>query len=414
MSYAHQELKQLPVTEAVHKIKEQVRIHKALKQDAVKLRPSTNPPAGPAAVIHKDIDGKKPMELDVTLDRNVSEIRVQTTPHDLAVNVTVTPKLYMTQNVRKGMAVASLLCLTLVGGFTGQTVGRMSAYLFAHGHGLAGFMATVFAIFILILYAGFVAGGLVVIGMVNEWAEAETRTDLFHNGKLVRLEEDETAEVFKRLSWHIRNLEVYDTVWLNRILDKLWPRIRRLVRKKIERQLVKHKTLAHLKHLSKDYLDISVLKTSIGHYPPKVTGVRVLGDRCRDVILDMEVTFDDDMDFEADVQVTIWKLKPFILSLGLRKFFMRFLLRVVIAPLTSHLPVADSVTIFLMDRPMIDWRFSGVASILNVRLIQSLIENTICSLLLYPKSIEVKLIRDYLAADVDDEEAEAAAQDLDL
>ena len=77
MSYASEELRKLPVTEAVHKIKQHVRREQELKQD-VKLKPSRNPPEGLNIVIHKEIDAAKPLEVDISLDRNVSEILIQT------------------------------------------------------------------------------------------------------------------------------------------------------------------------------------------------------------------------------------------------------------------------------------------------------------------------------------------------
>ena len=198
---------------------------------------------------------------------------------------------------------------------------------------------------------------------------------------------------------------MYDTLWLNRVLDKLWPRLRHMITKLVTKKLLTDEVLGQLKEVSRGYLDISVLKTSIGHYPPRVSGIRVLGDRCRDVIIDAEITFDDDIDFEAEIEVTIYKFPPVILKLGLRKFFLRFMIRTVISPLASDLPLADSLSFFLMERPSLDWKFVGLARILNFRLIQNLIEDAISSLLLYPKAIQVRLLREYLSTEkVDDEE----------
>ena len=83
------------MTEAVHKIKQHVRREQELKQD-VKLKPSRNPPEGPNIVIHKEIDAAKPLEVDISLDRNVSEILIQTKKsfwtkkNELGADVTLT------------------------------------------------------------------------------------------------------------------------------------------------------------------------------------------------------------------------------------------------------------------------------------------------------------------------------------
>ena len=79
-SYASRELKKLPITEAVHKIKEQVRLHQAWKANGgEKLKPSGNPPEGPITVIHQEVTaGKTPLDLDLSLDRNVTQIKLRT------------------------------------------------------------------------------------------------------------------------------------------------------------------------------------------------------------------------------------------------------------------------------------------------------------------------------------------------
>lgn len=401
MSYASEELEKLPVTEAVHKIKQQVRRQQAEKH-VVKPKPSTNPPEGPTLTIHKEIDAAKPLEVDISLDRNVSEVLIQTKEnfwtgkHELGADATITPAITLSPNIRWAVDLTALLVLALCGALAGGTVGKACGMVFGAGH---GFFGHVVGLLLLMIFAVVICLVLVLISMWKEWLEAERRTDLFHHSKLVRLSDDEADEVFKRLSWHIRNLEVYDTKWLNRVLDKLWPRLRRMVTILIAKQLTKHQVIGKMRELSKGYLDISVLKTSIGHFPPRVSGIRVLGDRTRDVIIDSEITFDDDIDFEVEVELTVYKFKPVVLKLGLKRFFLRFMMRTVVAPLSSDLPLADSLSFFLMERPSLDWSFTGLACILNLRLFKNLIEDVISSLLLYPKSIQIKLLREYLAAE---------------
>jgi hypothetical protein len=413
MSYAAKELNKLPVTEAVHLIKRHVLQHESVRKDGT---PEKSPADGPNFTMHKEIAGKNPLEVDVNVDRNEADVLVQTktnfwtNKHELGAFITMASPFSVSPSVRKNLDNAVILLIAVVGAWSGHLMHKACSMVFTAGH---GFFGHVFGIMLLAVFMAVIVGTLFLIDLWIEWRDEETCTNLIHNGKLIQLEDDEAAEVFKRLSWCHRNLEVYETQWINRILDKMWPKLKSMLTRMVWKKLDQTHVLSKIKEKTRGYLELSVLRTSIGHHPPRVTGVRVLGDRSHDVIIDTEITFDDEMDISVEIEVRVYKFKPMVLCVGLRKFFLRLMMRIVVAPISSDLPLADSITMYLMERPSINWTFVGLGRILNIRFLQHLIEDLISSILLYPKAIQVKLLREYLTSEPIDTE-EPVIIDLDM
>ena len=130
--------------------------------------------------------------------------------------------------------------------------------------------------------------------------------------------------------------------FINKIVKQLWPSLNQFVRKTI---------------LSKAKLGVDGV--SLGEVPPRITGIKVYDTNVnrKEIIMDVEVVYAGDSEIVFNVKGVPAKVS----ELGLRG-----MVRVVLKPLTSELPLFGSVQLCCLRPPEIHYSLGGVAGALEI------------------------------------------------
>jgi len=158
--------------------------------------------------------------------------------------------------------------------------------------------------------------------------------------------------------------------WVNSILKQLWPKVNEYVRKTL------FETVEPLvKNILKDYklkgFQFVRERVFLGRIPPRITGIKVYNEK---LTSRQEIIMDIDLVFASDMEVT-FSLKG--LKANLSQVSLRGMLRVVLKPLISDIPLIGGVQVYFLSDPEIDYSLGGVAGALDVPGLSKIVENII-------------------------------------
>jgi Ca2+-dependent lipid-binding protein len=99
-------------------------------------------------------------------------------------------------------------------------------------------------------------------------------------------------------------------------------------------------------------------KVVLGRVPPRITGIKVYDKNVgRDeIIMDLDLVFASDCDIKFCVKG---------LTVKVSDFSLRGLVRVVLKPLISEIPLIGGVQVYFLTSPEIDFDLGGVANALD-------------------------------------------------
>ena len=152
--------------------------------------------------------------------------------------------------------------------------------------------------------------------------------------------------------------------WINSIIHQLWPNIGHFT-KKILSEKVEPKLQAKF-----DSMGISGFKfekVDLGSIPPRITGIKVYDKNVSssEIVMDLDLVLASDCDINFSLKnVTI---------LQITNFSLRGLLRVVLKPLLTDMPLIGGFQYCFLSSPEIDYDLGGVANVVNM--IPGLISN---------------------------------------
>lgn len=220
------------------------------------------------------------------------------------------------------------------------------------------------------------------------------------------LTKDEMVELKSRLPWFMTSPDVDSVIFLNRIVQKIWPNVQSFLTQLLDQYLGKGWSLADVGIRTRGIMSLKVNKAYIGSQVPSVTGIRVVskGIRRDEVIVEAELSYMSDMmvDVQADVsydlKIDLWKIHinrkiNFSMNAGIDHLFFSTKVRLHLKPIFAGPPVIGSVTFCLLEKPQLDWNFTGVLKILNVVCIRSMISRCMGSLLADPMSVNINIAK---------------------
>lgn len=199
--------------------------------------------------------------------------------------------------------------------------------------------------------------------------------------------EHDVEEVYHLLPWHVKEFNVNSIEWLNELLIQLWPRMKRYIWTFYDNPAVPI--------VDSEWLEISVsLKHfRLGKRPPIITGARSFEEESKydECVIDLEATYDSDMEISAEVSVRGCGGHHFSIPLGLRRIFLRARLRLVISHLFEKAPFMGHVNLVLLDRPYVRSEFTG--AIKNLHFIHSPLEYLLSMLLMPPHGVKIDIAK---------------------
>ena len=179
------------------------------------------------------------------------------------------------------------------------------------------------------------------------------------------LTKEELLTLQSSLPWYLSEAEIESAAWLNSIIEVIWLQVHSQFNDWLDETFGKARTLDAYIGAGNRLLDLRITQSSLGSRSPYISGVRVVkrGVKKEDAILECELTFDSNLNVQVEGN--------YMLRFGLERFNFRSKIRVVAGPLFREVPAVGSITVNLIDRPNIEWKFTGCLQILNLNLIKS-------------------------------------------
>ncbi|XP_074514237.1 extended synaptotagmin-3 [Sebastes fasciatus] len=218
----------------------------------------------------------------------------------------------------------------------------------------------------------------------RQWKDARigTALDFVDNETVVVNKELQSA--LQMASWvHFPDVEKVD--WLNKILQQAWPFFGMFMEK-----LLKENIQPAIRLSSPSLKTFTFSKIHFGHIPLRITGMKVYTHEVdqREVVLDMTISYEGDVDIDADVNSAI--------TAGVKGLKLQGMMRVILEPLIGQIPLVGGVTYFFMRRPTLQINWTGATNLLDTPAFSSLSEETImdiiASLMVLPNRMCVPLV----------------------
>lgn len=218
----------------------------------------------------------------------------------------------------------------------------------------------------------------------RQWKDSRigTAIDFVDNEALVVNKELQGA--LQMASWvHFPDVEKVD--WVNKVLAQAWPFFGMYMEK-----FLKDNIQPAVRQSSGALKMFTFTKVHFGHVPPRITGIKAYTHEVdhREVILDMKISYDGDVDIDAEVQPPI--------TAGVKGLKLQGDLRVILEPLIGQAPLVGGVTFFFIRRPTLEINWTGMTNLLDSPGFSSLSEDTImdiiASLMVLPNRMCVPLI----------------------
>uniref|UniRef100_A0A0P5KR21 Extended synaptotagmin-2-B n=1 Tax=Daphnia magna TaxID=35525 RepID=A0A0P5KR21_9CRUS len=144
--------------------------------------------------------------------------------------------------------------------------------------------------------------------------------------------------------------------WLNKILKQVWPNVGHYVR-----NIILESVQPGIRESLKAYKlgGFKMEKISLGTMPFRVGGVKVYDKNVsrNEIVMDMDICYAGD----CDIRFSVKGLKG-----GIKDFQMSGMLRVVMKPLISQIPLFGGIQIFFLNSPSVDFNLIGVVDVLDM------------------------------------------------
>ncbi|XP_056293587.1 extended synaptotagmin-3 [Pseudoliparis swirei] len=258
---------------------------------------------------------------------------------------------------------------------------------------LAYFGRAVFILYPVYLtgYLGFsVSWVLLCMVMATWWKTNRQRKDA-RFGTAIDFVDNETHVVnqelrsaLKMATWvHFPDVEKVD--WVNKVLQQAWPFFGMYMEK-----LLKENIQPAIRASSPALKMFTFTKVHFGNTPLRITGMKVYTHEVdqREVVLDLNISYDGDVDIDAEVKPPI--------TAGIKGLQLKGMIRVILEPLIGQAPLVGGVTFFFIRRPTLQINWTGMTNLLDSPAFSSLSEGTImdiiASLMVLPNRMCVPLI----------------------
>lgn len=181
--------------------------------------------------------------------------------------------------------------------------------------------------------------------------------------------------------------ESENAMWLNNIINRMWPFIEGMARMKIKENVepeIQKKLPAALKTL---YFD----KIELGQKPPFIGNIKSYSRgsgaaRASEFIMDVDVTYNGD----AQLKLTLKNVK-----LGISDFQIHGPLRIILKPLMSDQSIVGGITLFFLKRPKIAFNLTNLLNVLDFpglkKTLRGIVDDVIASFAVLPNRIAIPL-----------------------
>uniref|UniRef100_A0A3Q4HJC6 Extended synaptotagmin-like protein 3 n=1 Tax=Neolamprologus brichardi TaxID=32507 RepID=A0A3Q4HJC6_NEOBR len=194
----------------------------------------------------------------------------------------------------------------------------------------------------------------------------------------------ELKSALQMASW-VQYTDVENVQWLNKVLEQAWPFIGMYMEK-----LLREKIHPSIRASNPALKAFTFTKIHFGYKPLKITGIRAYTHEVehREVILDMNISYDGDVDISTDASLAI--------TTHVKGLKVQGMLRVILEPLIGQAPLVGGVTLFFIHCPTLHINWTGMPNLLSIPSLSSLSEETIldaiASIMVLPDRMCIPLI----------------------
>uniref|UniRef100_A0A673AJL2 Extended synaptotagmin-3 n=1 Tax=Sphaeramia orbicularis TaxID=375764 RepID=A0A673AJL2_9TELE len=203
----------------------------------------------------------------------------------------------------------------------------------------------------------------------RQWKDARIGTAIDFVDNESRVIDKELQSTLQMASW-VNFSDVEKVDWVNKVLEQAWPFFGMFM-EKLLRTIIQ----PAVRQSSQALKTFTFTKVHFGHVPLRITGMRALTHEVdqREVILDMKISYDGDVDIDADVKSPI--------TAGVKGLKFQGMLRVILEPLIGQVPLVGGVTFFFIRRPVSTLNWTGTTNLLDSPAFSSLSEEAIMDII---------------------------------
>ncbi|KAK9693219.1 C2 domain [Popillia japonica] len=232
--------------------------------------------------------------------------------------------------------------------------------------------------------AWFITPVLLLVVRDQMRADADRRRDIAKTSALSNEKDVILARIDDLPAW-VYFPDVERVEWLNTIIKQCWPNVnhyaREMVRDKIQPTLAKNLNKMKLTGFKFD-------RIILGSVPPRIGGVKVYDKNIsrNEIIMDIDIFYAGD----CDITFTLQGIKG-----GVRDFQLHGMLRVIMKPLITTVPIVGGLQVFFLNNPSLDFNLVGIADILDMPglsdVLRRIIIEQIASMMVLPNKLPIKL-----------------------
>lgn len=173
--------------------------------------------------------------------------------------------------------------------------------------------------------------------------------------------------------------------WLNRILSQVWPNVNHYA-KDLIKEVIEPAVQESLNFYK--LTGFAFKKMRIGSIPPRIGGVKVYDKNIarNEIIMDMDLFYAGD----CDISFTLKGLTG-----GIQDFQIHGMIRVVMKPLITTMPLVGGLQIYFLNNPTIDFNLVGVVDLLDMPglsdLLRKIIVEQVAAMMVLPNKLPIVL-----------------------
>jgi len=234
--------------------------------------------------------------------------------------------------------------------------------------------------------------GPVILSVIREQWRKES--DQKRNDAKIIAQSDEKRVILAKLndlpSW-VFFPDVERCEWLNKILKQIWPNANDYART-IIKDSVEPKVAAALAGYKMNSFRFD--RIILGTVPPRIGGVKVYDKNVsrNEIIMDLDIYYAGD----CDITFTLGAMRG-----GIKDFQIHGMLRIVMRPLISTIPLIGGLQIFFLNNPNIDFNLVGVVDLLDMPglsdILRTVIKEQVANIMVLPNKLPI-ILNDEVAA----------------
>ncbi|XP_026169726.1 extended synaptotagmin-2-A isoform X1 [Mastacembelus armatus] len=252
--------------------------------------------------------------------------------------------------------------------------------------------AIIFPIYILGYFEFSFSWVLIGLAMLFYWRKNHGSKDYRINQALAYLEHEDKAVKQSlpptELPPWVHYPDVERVEWLNKTVKQMWPFICQFL-EKLFKETIEPAVQNANPHLS----SFCFTRIDMGEKPLRVNGVKVYTENVdkRQVIMDLQISFVGNTEIDVDI-------KKYYCRAGIKSIQLHGVMRVVMEPLLGDMPLVGALSVFFLNKPMLDISWTGLTNMLDIPgvngLCDSIIQDIINSQMVLPNSIRIPLVGD--------------------